>query len=279
MKKAFTNFKWNIPSLIVSLPEGDSAEALFQDYAKGIQKFEPNNDVNVLKYNPEIQAITGSNVFANGFLNYLLRNSGVRTSVPRDDIHDSIFNQIRNKYYNDFNALVAQKDLPSFEKNKGLWKKVIELAEAKKGSVKFPFMISGFYILPDKTDKDYGVKIISAPNFEIIEDERFKGDYNEWKFDDTDENGLPVGLNKNKGSRTFYTRKDGLSGVCLGRVGILDAISDSLAISYGNGRVVLVSNAESVANATLFSVEKMLKEKRDKLDVIEQKYLAEIKNI
>jgi len=273
-KQSYTDFKWNVPKIIVSLPEGKSAEALFQDYLKCAE----NSDaLNVLKYNG--QTITGSNVFANGLINYILRDSGIRTSVPRDDVSGDILNKIRNNYYSDFNALVAQKDQPSSEKNKGLWKRVIELAEEKKGSVKFPFMISGFYVLPDKIDKDYGIKIVPASNFEIIEDERLSGNYNNWKFENVDENGLPVDLNKNKGSKTLYTRNNGLSRFYLDRDSDVDSNDRDLVVSNDVGRVVLVSNAESVANAKLFSVDKMLKEKRDKLNAIEKEYIEKIKNI
>jgi hypothetical protein len=246
-KQTYTNFKWNIPSLIVSLPEGSSAESLFQDYSENIEKFKPIFSLNVLKYDSKTQTIMGSNVFANGFLNYLLRNSGIRTSVPRDDIHKDIFNRIIGRYYNYFNALVAQKDQPSFEKNKGLWEKVIELAEETQGSVKFPFMISGFYVVPDKTEKNHEIKIVPASNFEIIEDEILNGNYNGWKFDNIGKNGLPIKLDKRKGSRTFYTTYDGLSGVYLNGGGDLDANNDALVFSDDDGRVVFVSNAESVA--------------------------------
>ena len=40
-------------------------------------------------------------------------------------------------------------------------------------------MIKGFYTLPDKTETNYGVKVVPASNFELIEDDRLSGRYNE----------------------------------------------------------------------------------------------------
>ena len=44
-----------------------------------------------------------------------------------------------------------------------------------------------------------------------------------------------------KGTRTLYTRPDGLSGFCLSGGSDVDSGSGSLAVSYDSGRVVVVS--------------------------------------
>ena len=60
------------------------------------------------------------------------------------------------------------------------------------------------------------------------------------KFDETDDNGLPLLGN---GTRTLYTRSDesGLSGLCVGRCLVLGSDDEGLAVSGGGGRVVLVN--------------------------------------
>ena len=60
------------------------------------------------------------------------------------------------------------------------------------------------------------------------------------KFDETDDNGLPLLGN---GTRTLYTRSDesGLSGLCMGRFLDLGSYDGDLAGSGDGGRVVLVN--------------------------------------
>ncbi|MBS3084779.1 hypothetical protein J4411_02600, partial [Candidatus Pacearchaeota archaeon] len=93
----------------------------------------------------------------------------------------------------------------------------------------------------------YEVKIVPASNFEVIVDDRLSGKYNEWNFDEVDERGLPINLDKYKGNRIFYTRNDGLSGVCLSRLLNLGAGNDDLADSLDDGRVVAVYDVKGVA--------------------------------
>lgn len=167
----------------------------------------------------------------------------MRVAVPGDDVNGDILGLISGKYYTDFNASCVREKEPSYEKSKGLWKRIIELAEEKEGSVKFPFMIQGFYILPDANEENYKLKIVSAPDFKVIFDERLFGKYNERKFNSVDKIGLPI-FDEN-GKRTYYSRDDGLSGLFLGRYLGLYSNNDDLASSYDDGRVVLVKTSKA----------------------------------
>ncbi len=274
--KKYSNFEWQIPQIVASLPKGNDAEILFKAYQTEAKNFSSNAQLNVLKYNPDSKELYNSNVFVAGLLNKLLSESNLRVAVPGDDFNGDIYKLVKDKHYTDFNALVCQEKTPSYEKNKNLWEKVIKLAEEKQGKVKFPFMIQGFYIAPDETEKNYGVKIIPASNFEIIEDERLSGKYNSWKFDSIDKKGIPLSLDKNKGSRTFYTRGDGLLGACLVGVSDLNSGSSDLVGSGDDGRVVIVS-AEG-AKAQNF-VQDIINKKRKQLDSLQKEYLDKIKSI
>lgn len=240
--KKYQNFEWQIPQIVASLPKGPDAEKLFEAYKKEAKNFSNNAQLNVLKYNPDSKELYNSNVFVASLLNKSFSESNLRVAVPGDDFNGDIYKLVKDKHYTDFNALACREKAPSYEKNKNLWEKVIELAEEKQGKVKFPFMIQGFYIAPDEIEKNYGVKIIPASNFEIIEDERLSEKYNFWKFDSIDKKGIPLNLDKNKGSRIFYTRNDGLSRCYLSRN--LDLYSSVLDLSDSNvnGRVVIVKN-------------------------------------
>ncbi len=242
----YTNFDWQMPKVIASLPKGEDAEKLYKAYQAKIQKF-PIQHWSRLKYKLYNKEIFHSNNIDAGVINNVLKDSSVRVAVPGDDAYGDIRRLIQGKYYTDFNANVAHKDKPSYEKNNGLWRKVIELAEENKGNVKYPFMIQSFYNLPDKNEKNYGVKIVPARNFKIIEDDRLSDKFSGWKFDNVDEDGLPVGLDKSKGSRTWYTRNDGLSKVFLYGDSDLFASNVNLDYSDGSGRVVLIEDAEGVA--------------------------------
>lgn len=221
-KQTYNSFDWQ-PKVIATLPKGEDAEKLYEAYQRELKKF-PITDWGKLEFDKNSKEIHNPNNIDQGVINHLLRNSGIRVAVPGEDIHGDILRLIKYKPYQTyFNANVVQKKYPSYEKNKGLWRKIIELAEETNENIKYPFMIQGFYNLPSKIEKDYGIKIVPASNFRIIEDDRLSGKYNEWEFDNVDATGLPVGLSKRPVTRTFagvtrtfYTRDDGLSSVYLG---------------------------------------------------------------
>ena len=242
--KGYANFDWQVPKVVASLLKGKDAEKLYKEVKEDENSFEKSS-MGFLDYNSN--EIRGSNPLRAGQIYRLIGGSKVRVAVPGDDFKGGISNLIKSKYYTDFNVLVAHKDKPIYEKNNGLWKKVIELAQGKKGNLIFPFMVQGFYVLPDKKETGYEVKIVPASNFEVIVDDRLSGKYNEWNFDEVDERGLPINLDKYKGNRIFYTRNDGLSGVCLSRLLNLGAGNDDLADSLDDGRVVAVYDVKGVA--------------------------------
>jgi len=274
--KKFTNFEWKVPSVIATLPEGKDAKKLYNAIKANEASFDGISKLGFLDYN--LKQIRGSNSFRAGQMNKLLKNSGVRVAVPGDDFNGDIYNLIKDKYYTDFNAFAVHKEKPNYEKNNGLWTRVSELIEEVNGSVPAHSMIQGFYALPNKTEKNYGIKIVSASNFELIEDDRLSERYNGWKFDKVDEKGLPLSLDKSKGNRTFYTRNDGLSRVFLNNNGDLNAWGDDLAGSNYSGRVVLVSDAEGVVPRN-FEVESEINKKISKLEKLKNKYLTELKKI
>jgi len=254
--KKFTGFDLNIPKIAANLLKGKDAEKLYKAIEQNTSKFRENANLGFINY--QEGEIFGSNFFRNGQINYLLKNSGIRTAVPGDDINGDVFNLINGKFYTHFNAHIFHNKKPSHKRNEGLWIKVNELIEEINGNVPAHGMIQGYYILPDNSEINYGVKIMPAPNFEIIEDDRFSEKYKGRRFKTVDKIGLPPReeLERNEGSRTFYTRADGLSTFCLNHLNELDASDDDL-IGYYNydGRVVAVSDAESVAPQN-FEVEK-----------------------
>ena len=194
-------------------------------------------------YDTDKESARGSSPIINGAVNCVLRDSKFRTAVPTDNIYSTIFPMIEGNFYTDFNAFDVREMKHSYERNDTLWKRVIELAEEKQGSVKFPFRMQGFYCILDKNEKGYGFGILPANNFRIIEDERLNL-LSETRFNLLDENGIIVP--DKKGKFDWYTINDGLSRVYMGRGGGLVSWGGSLADSVDYGRVVVV-NAEGVA--------------------------------
>ena len=239
MRKNVKYADFNFPKINVSLPQGNSAEAFFKACKKELKGF-PHHRQSKLRYDQNTKIIYNFNAIDQGAINYFLRYSGLRVAVPRDNFNGDISNLIGGRRDVYLNALVVQEDKPVYKKNNGLWRNVIELAEENQGSVKFPFMTQGYYVFSDETEKRYGVQIVPAPNFEVIEDERFAEEYNKQKFNVLDSKGIPV-FNE-KGKFTFFTSGNGLAMVSLGLNNNFCAHYDNFANQTAYGTVVLVKD-------------------------------------
>ena len=204
-KQKFKNFAWNIPQIVASLIQGKDAEKLYKAIQKDSQNF-PDDSLGFLDYDSETQSIKGSNVPRAGQINRLVSESGIRVAVPTDNVYDIIFPLIEGKFYTDFNALDVRGEHPVRIENTGLWKKAIELAEDSEGSVKFPFRVQGFYVVPDK-EAELGYSVVQAPNFKIIQDEKINSPTGT-RFSSFDENGIIVP--DKKGRFNYYSIKDGV---------------------------------------------------------------------
>jgi hypothetical protein len=268
----YRKFDWMVkrnPTLI----RGPDAKRLFRAQQKDLERFGEESGVDVAKYNGDRQEMYGSNAPITGQIYRIVAPSGLRVSVPGDDIDGNILKLLKERhlansnnpealgYYTDFNALVVNEgdhvldfwigkdehgkkqyiDVPGITK---IQKRCIELAEEKQGSVKFPFMLQGFYTEPGQSEdvKNYRWTIKPAQNFEIIEDDRLSTKYSDWKFDNVDERGLPLNLDRSMGSREFFNRRNGLSRVLLTNKGDLFANSRILTNSLDPGGLVLVNN-------------------------------------
>lgn len=231
----------NMPEVPAFLLHGEDAETIYLATQEILSNELGNNShADIFKYNPETKRMTGSNSFGTGLVYRASERTGLRPAVPSDDRRGDISKLLAGRFYSDFNALGVQETKPRYEKNNGIWRRVIELAEETQGSVEFPFMVQGFYIIQDESEQVYGLSLAKAPNFRVISDDRLSEKYNEWKFNEKDELGLPKDLDKNKGNRTFFTRGDGVSRAFSDGNGGLYFNGDDLAGSGGAGRVVLV---------------------------------------
>lgn len=174
-KEIFSEFESNKPKVELWLPHGEDAKKLFKVYKEKVKEYSIN-DWSKSNYNPKTKEIYGMSHIEQAVYNYILKDSGFRAALNEDNKYGNVFRLIKGKYYAEFNSLCVSPEKPVYERNNGIWKKAMELGEEKFGKVKNKFRINGFYYLPDGTEKGYGVKIVPAENFEVIEDETLRLD-------------------------------------------------------------------------------------------------------
>jgi hypothetical protein len=245
---------WRIPEFVPAFVEGNEfAPNLYRVYNEDVAKrFDNNTYLQVMTLVPangeNLAYMSGSNVFANARLDTIARQNGMRVATLADLSNPHVMAMVKDRFYTDTPAFVVQSAEDSRTQNKGLLKQVIGFAEQKAGSVKFPFMVTGFDLVPFPEDakQGYGLGIVARPDFAVTQDARLSGKNYGKSFNEVDEPGLPK-FDKN-GKRNFYARNEGLAWLFLGRYLSLNAGSGNLAYSCGSGRVVLISGGATSAD-------------------------------
>lgn len=240
------DFKWRMPSIVGSFIEGEDSERFLADHNKDAdEKYQGNKNLKILSYSEGVAK--GSNIFAVARIDTKLREQGLRTATLQDLGNETILDMIRDKYYVDAPVLVLRSLKDSLNpRNNNLAEKLAEYLDVSKIE-KTPALITGFGVASWPEDSEnYGLQFVPRSDFSVSYDDRLLAKYNQEKFSKTDELGLPI-FDK-KGTRTWYTREDGLSRLYLYRDFILDSSSDYLADSDENGRVVVVNGEAASQN-------------------------------
>ncbi len=211
---------------------GEQALAEYQAVAK--KDYAGIGALNVLKYSGDI--VRGSNQFAVVLMNQVVRPLGLRTATPADlekALQAGL--DLRGTYEDSALALRTESNPNAY-----LAKKLMEQVKARQ-EVKGPLMIPlcGLELVKDG-NSDYGLAFKLRADAEIINAPILNK--NQGNFDSTDidvKTGLPKKLGA--GTRTLYTRNNGLSRVYLYRNLDLDSNNGNLANSNEYGRVILAS--------------------------------------
>ena len=223
------------PSFLV----GEAGEIIYDAYQEAkAERFSRNEHFRLEKSGSEI---VGANFPDANLINQVVRPFGVRASLPKD--WDEEFMKITDgKHYTTANALVFRSLKDSYNRdNEKITKFLVESGKINiERTEREPALITGFDIQPSE-EKEYKFIAVPAEGFNVHYDDRFLEQYNTWRFDETDEIGMPVKLDKQKGKRALYTRDDGISGFGLSWSRVLDSDGYVLSYSNGDGRVVLVS--------------------------------------
>ena len=224
------NFNWRVPTIFIkSFIEGAGAKSIYEQ----VKSF------GNVWYDEKTKTMLGSNFPVAARVDSILRPLGIRVANLADLSRPEIMEIVKDKHYSDTPSLVLRSERDSYAPNKEVIKELIPHIENKQGKLKLPVLISGLDVALSEDKAGYGWKVIPRDDFSVVYDERLDGKWNGKKFTETDVLGLP--LFDTKGSRTWYARDSGISG--LGSYG-----GGYLACSGGSGRVALVRGEASSQN-------------------------------
>jgi len=200
---------------------------------------------------------TGSQFFFNTETGLYLPE-GVRVSGVDDlaRINSNAPEFFDGTFYTDTPELVLRTAKASYEQNTQILEGLVSQVRqtGHEFSPERPLLISGLELVGDDNSQNpYGLQLKLTDKTTIQTDERFAHG----------KNSIPFG----NGSKTLWTKKDGLSGVYLSRNGRVDSNDGGLAGSSGDGRVVSFDErSESHAEGVEF-------------ENLEREYLSKLENL
>lgn len=212
---------------------GDFGKEVLDEFNTLVTKdYEGVNALDVLKYSNGV--VKGSNPFAVVLMNQVVRPLGLRTASPADLERALEAGVDLRGTYEDSALVLRSKSNPNAYLAGNLMEQVKARGEVNSAVV---IPLYGLDLVKDQ-NSDYGFAFKLREDAEIIEAPILNRNTGNFKEVDP-KTGLPTKLGE--GSRTSYTRKDGLSRVCLYRDLDLGSNNDVLADSGEGGRVILAS--------------------------------------
>ena len=219
---------------------GELAQQVFEMYQQLRENKYGNNSNLQLAYQNE--QLVGSNTFDNMIIDQIVRPFGIRTASVSDLSNVELTRMAKDNHYVDSRSLVLRSIQDGTNsRNSGLATELAKYVDMKQVEAGKPALMTGFTVEPLANDKKgYGLHFVPIDGeFSVIYDDRLSNQWNQFKFDSVDANGLPLDLDKKKGSRTWYTRNDGLSRLYLNRYLDVSSDGDRLINSDADGRVAL----------------------------------------
>ena len=251
-----------VPTNVVQTPAfltGDFGQAVYRAYEEErASRFENNPN---LRLQAQEGVIIGSTPFDVILVNQIIRRlrGTPRTALPSDLSNPRVLEMIKGKHYVDSQGLVLRGTIDSrYPKNNPLARHLaeqegVDLAKLERE----PALITGLDLEPwNEGTEGYRLKLVTSEDesFAVHHDDRFLEKYDSYRFDTVDALGLPVGLSRDSGSRTWYTRKDGLSRLYVSRGSNLYSYWYYLDDSNSNGRVVIIGGEATAKNSDELSV-------------------------
>ena len=223
MEKTIRFLPKDIPYLIAAFLSEEQQKA-YEDAVRHFKNERARNVLNVPR--------NGSNLFKVLLLNQI----GIRT-VTLSEL-DQIVQADRDFLtgtFEDAPSVALRSNGDSYEPNDYLAKYLSRLIRKRK--FREPVVINGLGLKEDP-HSPYGLSF-NAKRLDFFEAPELNHKNNHRRFKVLDKRGMPVF--DDSGNRILYTRDSGLSRLYLGGDLYLDSNSGSLAVSYGDGRVVVVS--------------------------------------
>ena len=238
-----------LPDNLVQTPtflEGEFGRAVYERYQELRESVFSNNPNLRLKF--ENGVIIHSTPFDAILIDQILKEvqGKPRTPLPRHFEDQRILDMVNGEHYSDTRAFVLRNPKDSYNsRNEPLAEFLAEQQGVELSRLeREPVMLYGFTLQPWPEDrKGYGLRTTPNEEFTVHHDDRLLGKWNGYRFTKIDKIGFPIDLDRTKGHRTWYTRQDGLSGLCLGRNLDLNSNRGNLDNSNSDGRVVVVSDA------------------------------------
>ena len=268
----------NIQFPVLSFLDKDITE----EYSEAVKRFNSErarNSLNIFKYTDEV--MKGSNSFGNILASKI---AGIPLASPSQLEHAVRLSPNSFKRTYTELALILRTNGDSYSDNNHNAMNLY--TQLKKRGIKpteeSPVRISLKGLeLEEDNDSFYGLVHKLTNEAEILQDRRFNFNNNGEKFLKSDERGVPIYLSDDEISklseekksqlRTFYARKDGLDGLCLGNgLGLYSLWGGSLVASNADGRVAVAKNF-SIGNMEGYMA-KLSEERDSQINEIKEKY-------
>ncbi len=165
----------------------------------------------------------------------LLNELGIKTATLPQlyDIWD-VDSAFLSGHYEDVASVVLRSNGDSHNPNDLLAK---ELVKSIKRSFEHSYVLTGLKLKEDDNSQ-YGLVLVRGENFRYFEAPELDYSNNKKRFSRVDERGIPIF--EDNGSKTLYTRQDGLSRLCVDWGSGLNSDDGDLFNSSSDGRVVVV---------------------------------------
>lgn len=210
------------------------------------------------------KTLTVSRNGSNLFKVILLNQMGILTlTLPElDNILEQDSGFLKG-FYADGPEVILRSENDTYDPNDPLARCLSKAIKIR--NKQFPYIIKGLKLVEDK-EFSYGLGLYPADNFDILKAQDFVHSNNQRKFSRINPD-YSIEFD-DKGTRTLYTKQDGVSRLCLDRGSYLLSGCNYLAGSNSVGRVV-VKSAEGAS-------QKALEDKLRQLQIVRDKEIASL---
>jgi len=222
------------------------------------EKFNSNPfcKVNVINKNG-IDYLSYKSFFDLFFINMTIKEEGFRVIEYSDQLLNEYIPGMIKEYKSlDFPELIIQNSAIHMEKNKRLFKSLVDILKKSKNELKYPFKIKGLELKNLRDKSDYGLAFIprnnKIKNVEISFNEAFKYSYNgQEKFSNLDSNGEP--MVELRGKKSIYLNRYGIGVLSTNKKLEIDSACGNL-VNRGGEKIVMI-----VRNRPRYTGEKIIK--------------------